>query len=677
MTGLALEELLNPGVMPVQAGQRYCDVARHGDGVEVFAVFNVDQFLGLIPRSEAAQSPDGFLGANLRHIEPMPANTSAEQAIRRLRDTQDEHVPVVDDDGRFLGAVSQLSLFAAVTARCELIIRHHEIAAAVFDSTGDGIVVTDASASILLVNRAFTTATGYTLEDVRGHRPSILSSGHHGEEFYQSMWQSLRDIGTWSGEIWNRRKSGEIYPEWLRINAVRNNAGLVTHYVGVFADISSEQRLQHQLHRLAYHDALTGLPNRQLFRDRVGQAIAHARRSGRGFALLFVDFDHFKEINDSFGHSFGDRLLQAAASRIRQAVRETDTVSRLGGDEFTVLLEEAGSERYAAATAAKILQSGESGLDVDGRTVPLTASVGIARYPEDAEDIDTLLRCADTAMYQAKREGRNRYRFFTGELNEQVQMRLSMESGLRSGLRSGQFYMVWQPQVRLADGQWVGLEALARWRHPQQGDVEPGRFIRLAEESGLMPEFGCWSLNAAAAGAAVLAEACRRRPMRLGINISAAQLFETGSLRNSILQALEQSGLALSYFELELSESTLMSRGRAIEPVLGDLRSRGLQIAVDDFGTGFSRFSCLKRMAVRRVKIDGALVRNVAVDSVSRQLVAGIIGMARGLDIQVAAEGVETDEQRCILLELGCEEGQGNLFGKPTALPEIIGQFPA
>ncbi len=677
MNRFTVAELLSLPVTRVQANQRYCDVPHSGDATTVFAVFDGDRYLGLAAEGQLALSPEGVFAefAAQSRVEPLPGDARVEEVLEYIRRTRAEHIPVVDEKGRFLGVVSQVSLFAALVAHFDAELRRHSIAASVFDNTSDGIVVTDASANIILVNRAFTETTGYTLEEVRGQRPSLLSSGHHEPDFYQSMWQSLQNTGAWSGEIWNRRKNGEIYPEWLRISSVRDGQGAVTNYVGIFAEISSQQHLQRQLHQLAYYDALTGLPNRQLFYDRIGQAIVRAKRDGSGFAILFIDLDRFKDINDSLGHSFGDKLLQAAACRIKGVVRETDTVSRLGGDEFTILLSETGSERDVAAIASNLVQSSEIPLDVDGRKIYLTASVGIARYPNDGRDVDMLVKSADVAMYRAKREGRNRYCFFTSELNVQVLERLSMEGALRTSLKGEGLYMVWQPQVRLVDGEVIGVEALARWRHPHQGEVAPAQFIPLAEEAGLMPELGNWVLEAAAAGGTALAGICRRRPMSLGVNISASQLFEGEALKQNILDTLERTGLGMECFELELSESTLMNRGRRSEAVLGELRRLGLQLTVDDFGTGFSKLSCLKRLAVQRVKIDQELIRDLAEDAVSRQLVSAIIQMAHGLDIRVSAEGVETDEQRSILLQLGCDEGQGVLFGKPMDLSALIGQL--
>ncbi len=677
MNRFTVAELLSLPVTRVQANQRYCDVPHSGDATTVFAVFDGDRYLGLAAEGQLALSPEGVFAefAAQSRVEPLPGDARVEEVLVYIRRTRAEHIPVVDEKGRFLGVVSQVSLFAALVAHFDAELRRHSIAASVFDNTSDGIVVTDASANIILVNRAFTETTGYTLEEVRGQRPSLLSSGHHEPDFYQSMWQSLQNTGAWSGEIWNRRKNGEIYPEWLRISSVRDGQGAVTNYVGIFAEISSQQHLQRQLHQLAYYDALTGLPNRQLFYDRIGQAIVRAKRDGSGFAILFIDLDRFKDINDSLGHSFGDKLLQAAACRIKGVVRETDTVSRLGGDEFTILLSETGSERDVAAIASNLVQSSEIPLDVDGRKIYLTASVGIARYPNDGRDVDMLVKNADVAMYRAKREGRNRYCFFTSELNVQVLERLSMEGALRTSLKGEGLYMVWQPQVRLVDGEVIGVEALARWRHPHQGEVAPAQFIPLAEEAGLMPELGNWVLEAAAAGGTALAGICRRRPMSLGVNISASQLFEGEALKQNILDTLERTGLGMECFELELSESTLMNRGRRSEAVLGELRRLGLQLTVDDFGTGFSKLSCLKRLAVQRVKIDQELIRDLAEDAVSRQLVSAIIQMAHGLDIRVSAEGVETDEQRSILLQLGCDEGQGVLFGKPMDLSALIGQL--
>ncbi len=677
MTWCTVSELPFLRARHVQADECYGDAADGADASVVFVVVDDHRYLGLVAEHHAVRAPATRFGdlVVLHPVVPLPSSADLDQALDYLAKTREEYIPLVDGESRFLGVVSRASLFASLGSEIGAVLRHHAIAATVFDNTSDGIVVTDAFANIVLVNRAFTQTTGYTLEDVRGGKPSLLSSGHHDRDFYQSMWQSLNEAGAWSGEIWNRRKNGEIYPEWLRVNAVRNERGEVTNYVGIFADISSQHHLQRQLHQLAYYDALTGLPNRQLFYDRIGQAIVHAKRDNTGFAVLFIDFDRFKLVNDTFGHSFGDKLLQAMAFRLGQVVRESDTVSRLGGDEFTVLLTEASSERDVAAIASKVVQSGESAIEVEGRKIFVTLSVGIARYPNDGGDIDTLLKNADAAMYRAKQEGRNRYCFCTGELNVQVSERLSLESALRSGLRSGALRMVWQPQVRLDDGKMVGLEALARWHHPQQGQVDPTRFIRLAEESGLMPEFGSWMLDTVAEAAAGLARVFRQRPMRLGINISASQLFDGDVLKRDILQALERSGLRLDCFELELSEATLMGRGRSFKATLRSLQDLGLKIVVDDFGTGFSKLSCLTQLDVQRVKIDVRLIRGLTVDDVGRKLVAAIISMAHSLDICVTAEGVETEEQRNILLDLGCDEGQGHLFAEPMELAALVERF--
>jgi diguanylate cyclase (GGDEF)-like protein/PAS domain S-box-containing protein len=674
-------------LLHVQADQRYRDVARNDEAAQVFAVFDEDRYLGLVTEKQAALFP-GRIFADLtvlRQPQPVAEGFDPWQVLKRLHGAQDDYLPVIDNAGNFVGAVSQISLLSALSEMARTLLqdresliekigvelRDHRIAAAVFDTTSEGILVTDADNIILLVNSAFTKTTGYSSDEVQGRHPSVLSSGRHDGEFYAAMWRSLRETGAWSGEIWNRRKNGEIYPEWLHINAVIDNDGVATNYVGIFSDISNQKHVQRHLHQLAYYDALTGLPNRQLFYDRIEQIIIRARREDAGFSLLFVDFDRFKNINDSLGHNFGDKLLQVAAQRLRESVRESDTVARLGGDEFTVILVDSDSERNVAATATKIVESFSQPLEVENHPIFLTASVGIARYPDDGSDAETLMRNADAAMYQAKDEGRSRYCFFTSLLNSQLSDRLDKESALRSSLHGEGLRLVWQPQVRLADRRLVGLEALARWHHPHFGDIPPAQFIPLAEEAGLMPEFGLWVLKEASANVTRLAEHHSIDALHFALNISALQVYRGDELKQGIQETLGKSGISLGNFELELTESTLMSRGSASEALIKELRDWGLLIAVDDFGTGYSNLAYLKRFAVHRLKIDQIFVRDLANDETSRQLVTAIVQMAHSLNIQVIAEGIETEEQHAILLALGCDEGQGFLYGRPMETDQL------
>ena len=689
-TRITLADCLCSHLLCVQASQCYLNVIHDLDPPKVFAVFKERRYLGLVTEKEAAKFPDRAFAdlPALTQPDPLPKDASLDKALECIRRTQADYLPVVDESANILGVVSQQSLFDKLTeterklreermaliGQIESDLENLHMAYEVFDNTSEGIVVTDSNASIILTNRAFTETTGYALDEVKGRKPNVLSSGRHDKDFYAAMWKSLQETGAWNGEIWNRRKSGDIYPEWLRINAVKDSHGQVTHYVGVFSDISNQEHIQRHLQQMAYYDELTDLPNRQLFCDRIEQAIVHARREGLGFALLFVDFDRFKDINDSLGHSFGDRLLQMAAQRLKQVVRESDTVARLGGDEFTVILPGTAMQWDIAAVAAKIVESFSQTLDVDDRKIFLTASVGIARYPGDGEDVETLMKNADTAMYLAKEEGRNRYCFFTSQLNVEVSKRLDLENALRSSLTGEGLSLMWQPQVSLTDGHVVGFEALARWHHSQLGEIPPAQFIPLAERAGLMQEFGAWVLRAVASDVANLAPLCKNQPFRFAVNISPSQMYDAYVLKKTILDTLGRSGFKSACFELELTESTFMTKGRAAEALLDELGRWGLQIAVDDFGTGYSNLGYLKRFAVHHLKIDQSFVHDLVEDDTSRQIVTAIVKMAHSMNIEVIAEGVETEEQKYILLYLGCDEGQGYLFGRPMEASRLIEQ---
>jgi diguanylate cyclase (GGDEF)-like protein/PAS domain S-box-containing protein len=523
-----------------------------------------------------------------------------------------------------------------------------------------------------LANEAFVNATGYALQELIGRRPSVLSSAHHDRSFYHAVWHSLQKTGEWSGQVWNRRKNGESYPEWLHINTVLDGRGELTHYVGIFSDISNQRHIQRNLHQLAYYDTLTGLPNRQLFCDRINQAVKCAHRNGVDFALLFVDLDRFKDVNDSLGHAFGDKLLQVAASRLREVLRESDTVARIGGDEFTVLLAGGTTEQDVLSAAARVTGVFDSPLLVGDHEIFVTVSVGIARYPSDGADADTLMKNADAAMYRAKEEGRNRYCVFNTLLNTEISERLYMENALRASLQEGSLSIAWQPLVRLNDSRIFGFEALARWHHSILGDVSPTQFIPLAERAGLMRPFGDWLLRTVSSEIAQLSKIWSAHPLSFAVNFSAVQIYDDLTLRNDILSALNAVGLKPEYFILELTESTFMKQGQSAETVLGELTDTGFRIAVDDFGTGYSNLAYLKRFAVNHLKIDQSFIRDVVEDPATRQIVTAIVQMAHSLNIRVIAEGIETDEQRIIVLKLGCDEGQGYLFGRPMELSQVM-----
>ncbi len=543
------------------------------------------------------------------------------------------------------------------------------LARKVFDNMPEGVLVTDTEATILSVNPAFETATGYAPHEVIGRHVRVLKSGHHDQLFYQELWQQLLSQGQWQGEIWNRRKNGEIYPEWLTISALKNDNGETTHYAGIFSDINTQQRVQQRLQRLAYYDTLTDLPNRAYFYDHLELELNRAKRDGTVFGVMFLDFDRFKNINDTLGHSVGDAVLKNIAARLRDNVRDSDTVARLGGDEFVVLLPELKEARHAIMVADKLMASFVEPVSVDGRDLFVTASVGISTYPFDGDNAETLIKNADTAMYHSKELGRNRYHFYTADMSARFREQLDLENGFRRALENNELYLVYQPQIDVRNGKIIGIEALARWRHPDFGDVPPSRFIALAEDSGMIGRLGEWVLRTACYQAKQWATLCDH-PFRIAVNLSAHQLLQHG-LCETVRQLIEEFELDPGYLELELTESVLMESADVTTATLQRLSNMGIELSIDDFGTGYSSLSYLKRFAIDKLKIDRSFVKDVPDDANDAAIAATVIAMARNLNLEVIAEGVETEEQRTFLRERGCYIMQGRLFSPPVKAIDI------
>jgi len=572
--------------------------------------------------------------------------------------------------------MSQCALFCYIAARMErkddylkAAAAQQQLAASVFHNAIEGIVITDAAGTIISVNPAFTEITGYRSDEAVGQTPRLLKSNRHDEAFYREMWSTIESAGQWKGQIWNRRKCGEVFLESQTIRKLHGEDGVV-RYVAVFNDITDQWRKDQRIEYLAFYDSLTGLANRALLNDRIGNAIAFAERLKVSVAVLMLDLDRFKNINDTFGHDQGDKLLQIVGVRLRDAGRETDTVARLGGDEFVILLVNPGGPEDVAAVAKRIVNSIAEPILLDGITLQVEASVGVAMYPADGPDAASLMKNADTAMYEVKASGKNTYRFFSASMTDRTEKRLHLEMHLRRAIEMNELELHYQPKICLRTGTPVGVEALVRWRHPERGLIPPVEFIPLAEETGLIEPLGEW----------VLEEACRQLCVwrmsgtglpSIAVNVSALQ-FRGGILSDHIRKLLERYGLPGSVLEVELTESALMDDPDHAIEIMQSLRTAGVRIAVDDFGTGYSSLSYLSRLPIDTLKIDRSFVMAADHSANGRVVCDTIIGLGRNLQLQVVAEGIETPEQLAYLRRQGCYAGQGYHFCRPVPEGELI-----
>lgn len=533
-----------------------------------------------------------------------------------------------------------------------------------FESAAEGIVITDDECRIIAINRGFTEITGYLEEEVKGQVPNELNPDHIDPEMYREIRLTLVEEGRWRGEVTNHRKNGEIFTEWVTITTVRDEEDRIINYVGVFADISDTKQAQQTLHEMVNHDALTGLPNRRLLNELTFHALKRAEREKSSLAILFIDLDRFKVINDTLGHQVGDKLLIEVSNRLNNVMRDSDTVARLGGDEFLVMMDSLRDVEDASRVAKKIVSSLQSEFVIDGKEIFIGASVGISVYPGDGHDVDNLIKAADIAMYQVKSEGKNNYRFYSADLSENAVERFTMESQLRRALERQQFEIYYQPQVSLETGRIIGAEALVRWQHPELGVVSPAKFIPLAEETGLVVQIGEWVLRETARQ--VVEWAGRGLALQsISVNVSGVQV-QRSNFADTVYGILVETGCEPSVLELEITESIVMHNTENVISVFNKIKEPGVRLAIDDFGTGYSSLSYLKRLPLDKLKIDQSFVRELTLNADDKAIANAVIALGRSLNLKVIAEGVETAEQMSTLTEMGCDDAQGYLFGRPV-----------
>lgn len=623
-------------------------------------------------------------------LDVMMPGMSGIEVMRRLRETQEgRDIPVIfvsadaseqsQLDGLKLGADDYLlkpvnSNLLKVRVRNLLERKYSErqlrLAAHVFRHSSEAIMINDKANCIVEVNRAFTELTGYSLDEVKGKSPKLLSAGQTPAEVYREMWQSITGKGSWQGELLDRTKAGRVYPKWLSISVVRNAYGDIDFYIGSFTDISERKAAEQHIRHLATHDPLTDLLNRFGLQNRMEQAIATAKRSKHMVAALLLDMDRFKQINDTLGHVAGDALLIEVARRLHDNVRDSDIVARLGGDEFVVVLTHVESPTGAVRVGEKILESLSQTYRFGNNEMHSTPSIGLALFPDDGQDCEILMKHADTAMYEAKGLGRNNIQCFTEGMAQAVDARLKMEHDLRRALEAGEFELYYQPKLDARQGNLVGFEALIRWHHPQDGLVSPANFIPIAEEAGLILPLGAW----------VLDEACRQlrvwrdqgyAELAMAVNLSAHQLRSPTLLVDLVL-ILRKHELTFADLEIEVTESVAMHNPEASIGLLQALRIMGIRLAIDDFGTGYSSLSYLKLLPIHTLKLDQSFVKDIETDPSDASICIATINLAHNLNIKVVAEGVENEAQRKFLTENGCDILQGYLFSKPLPAAEAL-----
>lgn len=544
-------------------------------------------------------------------------------------------------------------------------------AASVFIHAHEGIMITDASAAITEVNDSFSRITGYSSEEVLGKNPRIFQSGRHSSEFYTEMWEKLITQGHWDGEIWNRRKNGEIYPLMLTINAVKNEEGIVQHYVSLYSDITSMKEYQNQLEHIAHFDLLTNLPNRVLLADRLSQAMLQCNRHQQSLAVLFVDLDGFKQINDTNGHDIGDELLIAISARMKEALREGDSLARIGGDEFVAVLTDLTSLKSAEPVLERLLLAASKPVTVDGLILHVSASIGVTFYPEDNVDADQLMRHADQAMYIAKESGKNRYHVFDTTQDDAVKAQRESLQAIHNGIDNHQFVLHYQPKVNMREGKVIGVEALIRWQHPERGLLQPIEFMSVIESSHTLVKIGEWVIDSALTQISEWQKAGLKLPVSTSVNIAAVQLQQDDFIEKLANLLSAHPDVDPSYLQLELMETSALYDVNRVSAIMHGCMALGVKFVLDDFGTGYSPLIYLRSLPASMIKIDQSFVQNMLSDQDDLAIVEGVIALAKSFKRDVIAEGVETIQHGAVLLQLGCDLAQGFGIARPMPAAEI------
>ena len=630
------------------------------------------ELLGMkIPEIDALERPEDT-AARMRTIIKRGSHLFESRHRRKAGTIFDVEVSVSYspiEGGRFFALIRDITDRKQSEAQMNL-------AARVFETMTDGVVVTDAQQTIIRVNNGFCRITGYTEAELVGKRPGMLRSGWHDAAFYARMWQSLNAKESWRGEIVDRKKSGEVYTCETSIVAIRDEQGTITNYVAVQSDVTDKKAQEQIINNLAYYDALTKLPNRTNFEERFTTRLAAAKRQKSRIALLFIDLDNFKAINDTYGHLVGDQFLRDAAARLQRLVREEDTVGRFGGDEFAVMIEHLHGLNDIGIIARKIVQRFREPFSLEGNEFYSGTSIGIAVYPEDGETYHDLMRAADTAMYAIKGAGKGDYAFFTQSMNENVSRQIRLENALRQALEREEFFVVYQPKVDIVDGCFYGVEALLRWNHPTMGLVHPDHFIPTAEESGMIYPIGLWVLRQALHDVRALNARTGER-LTVSINLSARQLQQSSFVQD-LCAVIEEADFERELIELEITENQVMGKIDQVLPILREIIECGIRLSIDDFGTGYSSLSYLKKLPISTVKIDRSFVVDLHADEEDQMIVSAIIALASSLKKEIVAEGVETVEQLAMLKQMGCRRVQGFYYAEPMhrdALRQYVADF--